>query len=247
MEIDILTLFPTMFDGPLTESIIKRALDAGYLTVRLHNIRDWTTDKHHVADDYPYGGGSGMVMKPEPLVAAIEAVLAMGATEPRPPVILMTPQGRVFTQSVAQELAAHARLVLVCGRYEGVDERVREHLVTDEISIGDYVLTGGELPAMVVLDAVARLVPGVLDPGSLSEESHSSGLLEYPQYTRPPVLRDWAVPEILLSGNHGAIARWRRREQLRRTLRRRPDLLARAELSKADRKLLAEINSEDER
>lgn len=247
MEIDILTLFPTMFDGPLTESIIKRALDAGYLTVRLHNIRDWTTDKHHVADDYPYGGGSGMVMKPEPLVAAIEAVLATGATEPRPPVILMTPQGRVFTQSVAQELAAHARLVLVCGRYEGVDERVREHLVTDEISIGDYVLTGGELPAMVVLDAVARLVPGVLDPGSLSEESHSSGLLEYPQYTRPPVLRDWAVPEILLSGNHGAIARWRRREQLRRTLRRRPDLLARAELSKADRKLLAEINSEDER
>jgi len=247
VEIDILTLFPTMFDGPLTESIIKRALDAGYLTVRLHNIRDWTTDKHHVADDYPYGGGSGMVMKPEPLVAAIEAVLATGATEPRPPVILMTPQGRVFTQSVAQELAAHARLVLVCGRYEGVDERVREHLVTDEISIGDYVLTGGELPAMVVLDAVARLVPGVLDPGSLSEESHSSGLLEYPQYTRPPVLRDWAVPEILLSGNHGAIARWRRREQLRRTLRRRPDLLARAELSKADRKLLAEINSEDER
>jgi len=246
MQIDILTLFPEMFQGPLTESIIKRAVEAGLLTIHLHNIRDWTHDRHHVADDYPYGGGSGMVMKPEPIFAAVEDVLAMGPTAPPPPVILMTPQGRLFKQKVAQELAQHPRLILICGRYEGVDERVREHLATDEISIGDYVLTGGELPAMVVVDAVARLVPGVLDPGSLSEESHSSGLLEYPQYTRPPVLRGWAVPEILLSGNHGAIARWRRREALRRTRTRRPDLLASAQLSTTDRQLLAELAAEEQ-
>lgn len=246
MDVDILTLFPAMFEGPLTESILKRAIDAGYLRVRLHNIRDWATDKHHVADDYPYGGGSGMVMKPEPLIAAIEAVLALDGGAPRPPVILMTPQGRLFTQSIAHELARRPRLVLVCGRYEGIDERVREYLATDEISIGDYVVTGGELPAMVVLDAVARLTPSVLDPGSLSEESHSSGLLEYPQYTRPPVLRGWAVPEVLLSGNHAAIARWRRQEALKRTRQRRPDLLATATLSAADRRYLAELDAQEQ-
>jgi tRNA (guanine37-N1)-methyltransferase len=244
MLIDILTLFPAMFQGPLTESIIKRAIDAGFLTVRVHNIRDWTSDKHHVADDYPYGGGSGMVMKPEPISAAVDAVLAMPPLEPRSPVILMTPQGRPFTQSVARELAQHPRLLLVCGRYEGVDERVREHLVTDEISIGDYVLTGGELPAMVVLDAVARLVPGVIDPGSLGEESHSAGLLEYPQYTRPPEWRGWTVPEILLSGNHGAIARWRRREALHRTWQRRPDLLAKLVLSTDEQQFLDDLAQE---
>ena len=176
-----------------------------------------------------------------PIFAAVEAVLSMPPQEPRPPIILMTPQGRVFNQTIAHELAGHPRLVLLCGHYEGVDERVREHLVTDEISIGDYVLTGGELPAMVVLDAVARLVPGVLDPGSLGEESHSAGLLEYPQYTRPPEFRGWTVPEILLSGNHGAIARWRRREALRRTWQRRPDLLARLDLSPEEQQFIAEL------
>jgi tRNA (guanine37-N1)-methyltransferase len=246
MDIDILTLFPAMFQGPLTESMIKRAVEAGYLSVRIHNMRDWTTDKHHVTDDYPYGGGSGMVMKPEPVFAAVEAVLAISPVEPRPPVILMTPQGRLFTQAVAHELSKCSRLVLVCGHYEGVDERVREHLVTDEISVGDYVLTGGELPAMIVLDAVARLVPGVLDPGSLGEESHSAGLLEYPQYTRPPQFRGWTVPETLLSGNHGAIARWRRRESLKRTLRRRPDLLGKLPLSDDEQQYLDELSQESD-
>jgi tRNA (guanine37-N1)-methyltransferase len=245
MEIDVLTLFPAMFQGPLTESIIKRAIDAGYLTVRIHNIRDWTSDRHHITDDYPYGGGSGMVMKPEPVFAAVEAVLALGLLEPPPPVILMTPQGRLFTQAVARELAEKPRLILLCGHYEGVDERIREHLVTDQISIGDFVLTGGELAAMVVFDAVARLVPGVLAPGSRGEESHSAGLLEYPQYTRPPDFRGWMVPDVLLSGNHGAIARWRRREALRRTWKRRPDLLAKNNLSAAERQFLDEIEQEN--
>ncbi len=241
MEIDILTLFPAMFQGPLTESILKRAVEAGYLTIRVHSLRDWTTDKHHVTDDYPYGGGSGMVMKPQPIFAAVEAVLALPSAEPRPPVILMTPQGRLFTQAVARDLAQQARLVLLCGHYEGIDERVREHLVTDEISIGDYVLTGGELPAMVVLDAVARLTPGVIAPGSLAEESYSAGLLEYPQYTRPPDYRGWMVPEVLLSGNHGAIARWRRRAALKRTWQRRPDLLARLDLSADEQRFLDDL------
>jgi tRNA (guanine37-N1)-methyltransferase len=233
-----------MFQGPLSESIIKRAVDAGYLSVSIHNIRDWATDKHHVADDYPYGGGAGMVMKVEPVFAAVEAVLAMGTTEPPPPVILMDPQGRRFTQSVAQELAEKPRLILLCGHYEGVDERIREHLVSDEISIGDYVLTGGELPAMVILDAVARLVPGVLAPGSLGEESHSGGLLEYPQYTRPPEFRGWTVPDMLLSGNHGAIARWRRRAALRRTWQRRPDMLAAIHLSQDEQQFLDDLAQE---
>ena len=245
MLVDILTMFPTMFQGPFSESIIKRAVEAGLLSIRIHNIRDWATDKHHITDDYPYGGGAGMVMKPEPVFAAVEAVLAIEpspAAEPQTPVpvILLTPQGRLFTQAVARELAHHPRILLVCGHYEGVDERVRQHLVTDEISIGDYVLTGGELPAMVVVDAVARLVPGILDPSSIGEESHTAGLLEYPQYTRPLEFRGWTVPEILLSGNHGAIARWRRREALRRTWQRRPDLLALARLSPEEKQLLDE-------
>lgn len=244
MEIDILTLFPGMFQGPLSESIIKRAVDAGLLSIRIHNIRDWATDRHHVADDYPYGGGSGMVMKPEPIFAAVEAVLPLGLQEPPPPIVLLTPQGRLFRQAVAEELAHSSRLLLLCGHYEGVDERVREHLVTDEISIGDYVLTGGELAAMVVVDAVARCVPGVLDAGSLQEESHSASLLEYPQYTRPPSFRGWSVPEILLSGNHGAIARWRRRESIRCTWQRRPDLLAVADLSPEERQFVDELEQE---
>jgi tRNA (guanine37-N1)-methyltransferase len=238
MRFDIFTLFPDMFRGPLDESILARAQARGLLQIALHNPRDVTTDRHHIVDDYPYGGGAGMVMKPDPIFAAVEAVLAGG------PIILLSPAGRVFNQVVARELAAEERITLICGHYEGVDERVREHLATDELSIGDYVLTGGELAAMVVVDAVGRLVPGVLAEGSTLEESHTEGLLEYPQYTRPPEYRGWRVPEVLLSGNHAAVARWRRKETLRRTRAQRPDLLARVELSALDRALLAELDAE---
>lgn len=240
MHVDIFTLFPEMFRGPLDESILARARERGLIEVALHNPRDMTTDRHHVVDDYPYGGGAGMVMKPNPLFAAVEATHTSG------PIILLSPQGRLFTQAVARELTQHPRLTLLCGHYEGFDERIREHLATDEISIGDYVLTGGELAAMVIVDAVGRLLPGVLAPGSTEEESHTAGLLEYPQYTRPPEFRGWRVPDMLLSGHHVAIARWRRKEALRRTRARRPDLLARADLSPLDEQLLAEIASEEE-
>ncbi len=240
MHIDVFTLFPGMFRGPFEESILKRAQDQGLISLALHNIRNATTDKHHIVDDYPYGGGAGMVMKPDPVFAAVEAVHQGG------PIILMTPQGRLFGQADAQRLAGEPRISLICGHYEGVDERIRAHLATEELSIGDYVLTGGELAAMVIIDAVSRLVPGVLGaPASAVEESHSSGLLEYPHYTRPPDFRGWQTPPMLLSGNHGAIARWRRKEALRRTRARRPDLLAKAELSKLDLKLLAEIEAEE--
>lgn len=239
MRIDIFTLFPGMFQGPFTESILKRAQERGLLELALHNIRDATTDKHHVVDDYPYGGGVGMVMKPEPIFAAVEAVYQGG------PIILMTPQGRLFNQQIARELAQEPRLTLLCGHYEGVDERVCQHLVTDELSIGDYVLTGGELAAMVVVDAVARLIPGVLSEGSPDEESHSMPLLEYPHYTRPAEFRGWRVPDILLSGHHEQIARWRRKQALKRTRQRRPDLFAQLDLSsKQDQKLLKELDEE---
>jgi tRNA (guanine37-N1)-methyltransferase len=235
MRFDILTLFPAMFAGPLSESILKRAQQAGHIGVGLHNIRDWAIDRHRTADDAPYGGGAGMVMRAEPLAAAIRAVLALGEPEgagiaqaPRPPVILLSPDGELFSQAVAAELAAQPRLLLVCGHYEGLDERVREALITRELSIGDYVLTGGELAAMVVVDAVARLVPGVIDSESIAEESHSDSLLEYPHYTRPAVWEGRPVPAVLTSGHHGEVAKWRRRERLRRTLARRPDMLARA-------------------
>ena len=240
MRFDIFTLFPEMFAGPLDASIIGRARAEGLIEIALHNPRDVTTDRHHIVDDYPYGGGAGMVMKPEPLFTAVEAVYQGG------PIIMLSPQGRLFTQAVARELAAESRVTLLCGHYEGVDERVREHLATDEISIGDFVLTGGELAAMVIVDAVSRLLPGVLAPGSTDEESHTAGLLEYPQYTRPVEFRGRRVPGILLSGHHAAIARWRRKEALRRTKERRPDLLARAELSAEDGKLLAELEREEE-
>lgn len=244
MRIDVLTLFPEMFQGPLTESIIKRARERGLLTINLYDIRDYTTDKHHVTDDYPYGGGSGMVMKPEPIAAALEAVLPPPERE-GVPVIMLSPQGEIFTQDLAKELAKKPRLVLLCGHYEGIDERVREVLVTREISIGDYVLTGGELPAMVIIDAVARLIPGVLgDPASPVEDSFYDGLLDYPHYTRPEVWRGRRVPEVLLSGNHEAIRRWRRKESLRRTFLRRPDLLAKARLTPEDLVLLQEIKEE---
>ncbi len=239
MHFDIFTLFPNMFEGPFSESILKRAQEKGLLSIDLHNIRDVTTDRHHIVDDYPYGGGAGMVMKPEPIFTAVESVYKGG------PIILLTPQGRLFNQEIARELAREPRITLICGHYEGVDERVREHLVTDELSIGDYVLTGGELAAMVVVDAVSRLIPGVLASGSTEEESHSNNLLEYPQYTRPPEFRGWRIPDILLSGHHEQIARWRRKESLRRTRQRRPDLFAKLDLSsKLDQKLLKELDEE---
>ncbi len=243
MQIDILTLFPAMFEGPLTESILKRAQENGLLDVRLHNIRDYATDKHHSVDDTPYGGGGGMVMLPEPLFAAVEAVRGSDADAP---VILLTPQGRVFTQKVAQELTAHPRLIFVCGRYEGVDERVRQAAVTDEISIGDFVITGGELAAMIVVDAVSRLIPGVLGARwAADEDSHAMGLLEYPHYTRPPEFRTMPVPDVLLNGHHTAIESWRRREAIRRTWQRRPDLLITAALSEAERWFLADLAEAD--
>ncbi len=242
MRFDILTLFPNMLRPFLAESILARAIDRDLIQVHVHDMRAYAGGRHAVTDDYPYGGGGGMVLKPEPIFRAVEAVLAEDQSRPPGPIILLTPQGRVLTQAVVQELAGHPRLILVCGHYEGVDERVRQHLVTDEISIGDYVLTGGELPALVVVDAVARLVPGVLgDEEAPAQDSHSTGLLEYPHYTRPAGFRGWRVPAVLLSGHHGAVARWRRQQALRRTWERRPDLLRQAPLTDEDRRFLAEL------
>jgi tRNA (guanine37-N1)-methyltransferase len=238
MRFDVFTLFPETFMPYLQASILQKAAERGLVEIALYNIRDWARDKHHTTDDTPYGGGGGMVMKPEPVFEAVESVLGPG---PACPVVLLTPQGRVFNHGIAEELVQHERLALLCGRYEGVDERIREHLVTDEISIGDFVLTGGELPAMIVIDAVSRLIPGVLgDPEGASDDSHASGLLEYPHYTRPPEFRGQAVPEILLSGDHAKIEQWRREQSLLRTLRRRPDLLKDAPLTKTDMKFLKE-------
>jgi tRNA (guanine37-N1)-methyltransferase len=237
MRIDLLSLFPQMFDSPLEHSILRRARDAGLLDVRCTDIRDYCTDRHRQADDAPYGGGPGMVMKPEPVFAAVEAL----AAEPPPPdrVILLTPLGRRFDQEVARELALCGRLLFICARYEGVDERVHRHLATDELSIGDFVLTGGELAALVIVDAVARLLPGVLGKDESSEsETFAEHLLEYPHYTRPAEFRGWPTPEVLLSGDHGAIARWRREQALRRTLERRPDLFLQHRLTEEDRRLL---------
>jgi tRNA (guanine37-N1)-methyltransferase len=241
MLIDILTLFPEMFQGPFNAGLFQRAVDRGLITVNLHDIRDYTHDRHRTADDYPYGGGAGMVLKPEPIFEAVEHLILEQEDEASP-VVLLTPQGRPFSQQVARELSRHPRLILICGRYEGVDERVREHLVTDEISIGDYVLGGGELPAMVVVDAVARLLPGVLGSEESTEhDSHAAGLLEHPQYTRPPEYRGWSVPEVLLSGNHGRIAEWRREQSVLRTLRRRPDLIEQARLAPTEERLIEKL------
>ena len=318
MRFDVFTLFPEVFEPYLQTSILQRARQRGLVEIYLHNIRDWTVDKHHITDDEPYGGGGGMVMKPEPIFNAVEDVLGLTPGAPPPcPILLLTPQGHTFTQAVAFELAGPAiaqerglalrrgeealkslseaaartaeeeaeetgdiegagqpespaeagpppkpppseetaqlagpgttpRLALLCGRYEGVDERVREHLATDEISIGDYVLSGGELAALVVIDAVARLIPGVLGaPEGAQEDSHASGLLEYPHYTRPPEFRGWKVPEVLLSGDHGRIARWRREQSLLRTWQRRPEMLKTAQLNKADLKYLESLKVED--
>ncbi len=250
MRFDIFTLFPEVCAPYVQESILKRAQAAGLVDVRLHNIRDYAPGKHQVTDDEPYGGGGGMVMKPEPVFNAVESVLGIGAQAAEPaegtaaaptPIILLTPQGRTFNQTIAYELAKHERIALVCGRYEGFDERIREHLATDELSIGDYVLTGGELAALIVVDAVARLLPGVLgDPTGAEDDSFAMGLLEYPHYTRPAEYRGWRVPDILVSGDHAKVARWRRQQALVRTRRRRPDLLDNATLSDADRKLLGD-------
>jgi tRNA (guanine37-N1)-methyltransferase len=238
LTIEIFTLFPGIIEPALRESILGRAVARGLLAVRLHNIRDWAPDKHQVTDDAPYGGGGGMVMKPEPIFAAVESVLG---SPPRLPVILLTPQGPAFTQEKAWSLAGGEGVALLCGRYEGVDERVREHLATEELSIGDYVLSGGEFAALVVVDAVARLLPGALgDEEGARDDSHSGGLLEYPHYTRPPDFRGWKVPEVLCSGNHAQVRRWRREQALRRTFLRRPDLLARADLSDEERRLVRE-------
>ncbi|MFC1860679.1 tRNA (guanosine(37)-N1)-methyltransferase TrmD [Chloroflexota bacterium] len=236
MHIDIFTLFPEMFQGPFDSSIIKRAIDGKLVSIDIHNIRDYTHDKHHTVDDYAYGGGAGMVLKPEPIIEAVEAVIDSNAipdqAEVGLPIILLTPQGRVFSQQIAGELSEHSRLMLICGHYEGVDERIREYLVTDEISIGDYVLSGGELAAMVVVDTVVRYLPGVLgSESSLLDDSHITGILEYPQYTRPAEYRGWVVPEVLLSGNHAQIARWRREQAVRRTMERRPELMEKVKLN----------------
>ena len=242
MRIDILTLFPGMFDGPFSESILQRAAERGMVSIDIHNIRDYTYDRHRTVDDYAYGSGVGMVIKPEPVFRAVESIKEKTAPvegNKGVAVILLTPQGRLFRQKMAEELSAYNHLILICGRYEGVDERVREHLVTDEISIGDYVLSGGELPAMVVADAVVRLIPGVVgSEESVRNDSHSSGLLEYPQYTRPEVYRGWPVPEVLLSGNHAEIARWQRQQSILRTLKRRPELIDRSSLTEEERSLL---------
>jgi tRNA (guanine37-N1)-methyltransferase len=239
MRIDVLTLFPQMFAGLYSTGIFQRATSQGLVSVNVYNIRDYTHDKHHTADDYPYGGGAGMVLKPEPIFEAVAAIKEETQPEESVPIILLTPQGQLFSQAVARRLSQHSHLILICGHYEGIDERVRQHLVTDEISIGDYVLTGGELAAMVVIDAVTRLIPGVLgSEDSLKDDSHSSGLLEYPHYTRPAVYQGWSVPEVLLSGNHAQIARWRRQQAIIRTLERRPELLAKSALSPEESRFL---------
>ena len=234
-----------MFEVPFSFGIFKRAVGQGLVSLNLHNIRDYTHDKHHTADDYPYGGGSGMVLKPEPIFEAVEAIKADLKEEAGElPVILLTPQGRPLSQQIAYELSQYSHLVLICGHYEGVDERVREYLATDEISIGDYVLTGGELPAMVVIDTVVRLLPGVLgSEASPLDDSHVSGLLEYPQYTRPAVFREWSVPEVLLSGNHAQVDKWRREQIIRRTLERRPELLNKANLGLEDKQLVERLTT----
>ncbi|WP_243370751.1 tRNA (guanosine(37)-N1)-methyltransferase TrmD [Geotalea sp. SG265] len=244
MKFEVLSLFPAMFEGPLTESILKRAREKGLIEVALHNIRDYALDRHSVTDDYPYGGGAGMVMKVEPLAACIEHAKA---GNPKARVILTTPRGRAFSHAVADELAREEALIIICGRYEGVDERVRELFVDDEISLGDFVLTGGEMAAMVIIDAVSRLVPGVLgSEESAINDSFADGLLEYPQYTRPPEFRGLEVPKVLLSGNHREIEKWRRRKSLAATAFQRPDLLQKVRLTDADRKYLVELSRETE-
>ena len=242
MIFDVLTIFPGIFNSPLAESLLKKAADKGLIQVRVRNLRDFAEDRHRTTDDYPYGGGAGMVMKPEPVIRAVEA---LKEEDPDAQSVLLTPQGERFHQAMARSMSGHEHYILICGRYEGLDERVRMAVVDREISIGDYVLMGGEIPALVLIEAVSRYLPGFLGCGqSVEEDSFSRGLLEYPQYTRPPVFQGMAVPEVLLSGNHAEIERWRRRESLRRTLLRRPDLLERAALSEEDVTFLNELKNQ---
>ncbi len=239
MRFDIFSLFPQVFSPYIDTSILQRACSSQIISIHLHNIRDWATDRHHTTDDTPFGGGGGMVMKPEPVFSALEAV---AGGSPDCPVVLMTPQGQQLTHHLAEQLGQHARLMILCGRYEGVDERIRQRLVSHEISIGDYVLSGGELPALVLVEAVTRLLPGALgDPDGAFDDSFANGLLEYPHYTRPAEFRGWTVPEELTSGNHKSIAAWRRRQALLRTLRKRPDLLLTAPLTHRDIIILKEL------
>jgi tRNA (guanine37-N1)-methyltransferase len=243
MHFDVLTLFPQVISPYLEESIMQRAIANGIISVSAHNLRDWATDKHHVTDDVPFGGGGGMVLKAEPIFSAVASL--QNASQPCP-VILMSPQGKPFDHAMARNLTHKERLIILCGRYEGVDERIREHLITDEISIGDYVLSGGELPALVLIEAVMRLLPGALGaPNGASEDSFADGLLEYPHYTRPAEFRGWTVPDVLLSGNHQLVSRWRRKQAWLRTLRRRPDMARKMELSKFDIELINQIKTED--
>ena len=243
IRFDVLSIFPEMFFSPLNFSLLKKAQEKDLISVSLHDIRRWAFDKHRMTDDAPFGGGCGMVMKVEPVERAISEIKS-GGDESR--VILMTPQGETFNHKIAAELAVEKQIIIICGRYEGVDERIRMHLVDREISIGDFILTGGELSALVLIDAVSRLVPGVLGNAESScNESFSNGLLEYPQYTRPANYKGWCVPEVLISGNHAEIERWHRRESLRRTYRRRPDLLKKIELSAEDKNKLEQIKLED--
>ncbi len=238
MRIDILTLFPQMFDNVFDLSIIKRARERDIVDISIHDIRNYTHDRHHIVDDYPYGGGVGMVLKPEPIFEAVENI-KKDTGDSSVPTILLSPRGRLFNQEIAQQLAKHNHLILICGHYEGVDERVSEHLANDEISIGDFVLSGGEVAAMVVVDCIIRLLPGALgSEESAVDDSHVNGLLEYPQYTRPADYRGWSVPSVLLSGNHAEIARWRRQKSLIRTANRRPDLLEKAVLNQEEKLLL---------
>lgn len=239
MRIDIVTLFPELFDTPLRTSVIGRALERGLVDVGVHDLREHGLGRHRSVDDYPYGGGAGMILRPEPLAAAIDPLRRAGAH-----VVLLDPAGERLTDGLAREIAGISHLALVCGRYEGLDERARASLIDREVSIGDYVLTGGELPALVLVDAVARLVPGVIEAASHESDSFATGLLEHPQYTRPESFRDMEVPGILLSGHHAEVARWRRRESLRRTLERRPDLLETAELSDEDHRMLDDLREE---
>ncbi|BFH64002.1 tRNA (guanosine(37)-N1)-methyltransferase TrmD [Paenibacillus azoreducens] len=245
MRVDVLTLFPEMMDGVFHSSILGKAQEKGIVNLNAVNFREYSSSKHGTVDDTPYGGGGGMVLKPEPIFSAVEDLLSQTSAAPR--VILMCPQGETFTQQKAEELAAEEHLIFICGHYEGYDERIREHLVTDELSIGDYVLTGGELPAMVAIDSVVRLLPGVLgNETSAVTDSFSTGLLEYPHYTRPAEFRGWKVPDILLSGHHANIELWRREQALKRTLERRPDLLEQVELTDQDRKMIKRLRQEQQ-
>lgn len=243
MRFDILTLFPELFSSPFTQSILKKAIDNGLVEIHIHDIRDYALDKHRVVDDYPYGGGEGMVMKVEPIQRAVEAVKSMKKKDSTPPrTILLAPVGRTFNQETAWKLAELKNIILICGRYQGVDERVKELLVDEELSIGDYVLSGGEIPAMVIVESVSRLIPGVLGcDRSAREDSFSMGLLEYPHYTRPEVFADQAVPEVLLSGNHKKIDEWRHKAALKRTFERKPTLLENSSFSKEDKDFLKEL------